>query len=286
MRLPQYLAGIDLTQRILEIGPLCNPMLHKHEANVYYADIASTEEVKETYQRDSTVAQEDICTIDFVVRGSYEEAFRDTQKFGYVVSSHVLEHVPRFIEFFQDIATVLDDQGRLYFFLPDSRYCFDRFRSPTSFAELYYIHTQNISVAPWQILDSINSTIPLNDPYILSTNRKVYPLLAKRSPFSHAKKRFEDALQGKFVGVHYSVFTPESFLLIMHDMVRAGLLPFTFVDFFPTPPHDFTFGGVLELCMEMTTNEKLAEQEMKKIRSFMLQLADIEEARGQLGNGA
>lgn len=281
MRLPQYLSDLNLTKRILEIGPLSSPLLHKHEANVYYADILPTEEVKKHYQADKSIRQEDICEIDFVIHDSYTNALKDAPKFDYVLSCHVLEHVPRFIEFFQDIANVLHEKGHIYLFLPDSRYCFDRFRSPTSFAELYYIHTRNIPVAPWQILDSVNMSIPMNDPGILWAHRNAYPMLAKRSPFSHAKKIFEDALQGQPIAAHYSVFTPESFLLILHDMMRAGLLPFKVIHFFPTPPRDFTFGGVLELCREMTTDEALAGQEMKKIRNILLQLADIEDAHAE-----
>ena len=41
-----YVSDIDVSKRILEIGPLNDPIFSKQEANVFYADIRSTDEVK------------------------------------------------------------------------------------------------------------------------------------------------------------------------------------------------------------------------------------------------
>lgn len=276
MRFKSYLSGLDLNKRTLEIGPLDNPVLSKSEADVYYSDILSTDEVKALYNHDTSVNKDEICEIDFVIRDSYTTSLKSVPGFDYIISSHVIEHIPRVIEFFQDIVNVLNTKGQMYFFLPDSRYCFDRFRFPTSFAELYYIHTQGISVAPWQVLDFHNMYIPLNDPHILSTNRKMHLMLSHRHSFSNAKQKFEATLKGEYITAHYSVFTPESFLLIIHDLVRAGLFPFKLISFFPTPQYDHTFGGVLEVCKEMLEDVGLADQEMKKIRTTLLQVADFE----------
>ena len=278
MRMENYLSGIDLGKRILEIGPLANPVLQKNEADVWYADILSTQEVKALYQNDASVDKEAICEIDFVIRTSYTETCTNVAKFEYILSSHVLEHMPRLIEFFQDTVSILSTRGKMYIFLPDSRYCFDHFRNPTSFAEIYYIHTQGLAFAPWQVLDSSNMAVPLNDPKVFCANKRNFPLLAQRQPFSRAKNNFEKALAGEYLPSHYSVFTPASFLLLLHEMTRAGVLPYKLITFFPTRKNDFTFGLVLEACPELSNSVELSNQEMVRLRREMVRLVDYEEA--------
>ena len=66
----------DKEKRILELGPLNRPIIKKNEyPNVFYADIRSTEEVKELYSGNdylnTTGIQVDIDTIeniDFVLK--------------------------------------------------------------------------------------------------------------------------------------------------------------------------------------------------------------------------
>jgi SAM-dependent methyltransferase len=273
----KYLSDMDLGKRILEIGPLDSPLLNKDEADVYYADILSTEEVKALYRNDAAVNKNAIRGIDFVIRDSYTETFKHAAKFDYILSCHVLEHMPRLIEFFQDTVNILNTHGKMYIFLPDCRYCFDHFRSPTSFAEMYYIHTQGLAFAPWQVLDSCAMSVPLNDPAVFATNKRLFPLLAQRQPFASARETFEKALDGNFMNSHYSVFTPESFLLLLHEMTRAGVLPYKLAAFFPTPPNDFTFGAVLEACPELPESTELSEQETGRLRRVMIQLVDYYE---------
>ena len=43
-----YVSDIDVSKRILEIGPLTSPIFSKQEANVFYSDIRSTDEIKKT----------------------------------------------------------------------------------------------------------------------------------------------------------------------------------------------------------------------------------------------
>jgi len=274
----RYLQDIELDKRILEIGPLANPICKKNEANVFYADSLSTQDVKAYYKHDPKIDKDSICDIDFVIHGSYTETFRDVAKFDYILSSHILEHMPRLIDFFLDSVNILNTHGRMYIFLPDCRYCFDHFRSPTSFAELYYIHTQGLKFAPWQVLDG-RMSIGLNDPKVIWANKKLFHLLAPayRGPFAGSKAIFEKALAGEDLRGHYSTFTPSSFLLLLHEMTRAGVLPYKLVRFFPTPSNSFTFGCLLEACPELPSSADVSEREMDRLRQEMVRLVDYEE---------
>jgi len=275
-----YLADLDLDKRILEIGPLAAPLLNKKEANVFYADILPTKEIKAFYQNEPEVDKDAVCEIDFVIRGSYAESLKNVAKFDYIISCHVLEHMPRLLDFFQDAVNILNPQGKIYALLPDCRYCFDHFRSPTSFAELYYIHTQGLKFVPWQVLDS-HMAVPLNDPRIFATEKKLFHLLTQRQSFDDSKNIFQKSLAGEYVPGHFSTFTPESFLLLLHESVRAGILPFKLVNFFPTSKYDFTFAAVLEACPELLQSSSLSENEMGRLREEMVKLVDYEEQQAR-----
>ena len=261
-----YLEKIDLSKRILEIGPLTNPILSKREANVFYADIRSTEEVKKLHENDPGVCKENIRDIDFVIKDSYEKSLSHVEKFDYILSSHVVEHMPRLIEFFQDIATVLTANGLLYVFVPDHRYCFDHFRTPTSFAEAYYIHQQGIRVPPWRVFDHQLETIPLNDAGRFWFGGGIAAeTLSQRSSFESAKELLDVALSGQYVDVHYSVFSPKSFLLLLYNMINARLFPFRCVEFYPTERNGCTFGVLLQACPQMRSEPKVMAYEMHKL---------------------
>ncbi len=85
MRFANYLSDMDCSKRTLEIGPLCDPILRKNEADVYYADMLSTQEVKELYKDEESVDKDAICTIDFVIRESYTKACVHVEKFDYII---------------------------------------------------------------------------------------------------------------------------------------------------------------------------------------------------------
>ena len=199
-------------------------------------------------------------------------------KFDYVVSSHVVEHMPRLIEFFQDIATVLNKKGMMYVFLPDHRYCFDHFRMPTSFAEAYYIHSQGIKVPPWRVFDHVHDTIALNDAGRLWFGEGIAAeTLSQRGPFENAVKILDRAVTREYIDAHFSVFSPKSFLLLIYNMIHARLFPFRCTAFYPTERNFFTFGAVFQVCPEMLREDKVAAYELHKF----IRLLDARDLLGE-----
>jgi len=244
-----YLNNIDLNKRILEIGPLCTPMIKKNKAlnNVFYADIRPTDEIKKLYKDNSSIDNAGICEIDYVVENSYLETFSGVEKFDYVLASHVIEHVPQLILFFQDVATVINSGGFLCLTIPDKRYCFDHFRSPTSFAEAYDIYRQGTRNHPMRVFDFFADCVPFNDPALYWREQDEAVAIQNICSFDVAKDAYERALKGDYVDVHFSVFTPESFLLLLYNMTRASLLPFKCVEFYTTRPDTLEFNAMLQL---------------------------------------
>ena len=270
-----YLTEIDASKRILEIGPLTAPMFEKSEAQVFYADIRGTEDVRALYAHDPSVDKEKICNIDFVIKGSYQESLCHVEKFDYVVSSHVLEHMPRLIQFFQDIETVITANGFLYLFVPDHRYCFDHFRMPTSFAEAYFIHTQGIEVPPWRVLDSVLDSVPLNCAHRFWSGTGIAAeTLHQRVPFTDAAKAMERVLAGEYVDAHFSVFSPRSFIILVYNLISARLFPFSCTAFYPTEQNTFTFGAVFQRCPDMRHEERIIRRELNKL-AMLLDAKDV-----------
>jgi len=237
---------VDLMKSILEIGPLANPTFKKENANVFYADIRDTQAVKDFYKGDGHVKNEAIVDIDYVIKETYSKSITDGKKFDYIVMSHVIEHIPELIKFFEDVKNILKPNGKLCLAIPDHRFCFDHFRQPTSFAEVYDIYTNGIKNVPFRVLDfSLSATI--NDKMYWWCNFDSFEHLPKsKEQFERAKKNYFRALNGDYVDVHFSVFTPETFLLLLYNMLNFNLNPFKCVEFYNTDINSFEFNCVLE----------------------------------------
>ncbi|MDR0875136.1 MAG: class I SAM-dependent methyltransferase, partial [Clostridiales Family XIII bacterium] len=229
-----YLDTMDRTKRILEIGPLSNPMVAKTKdtPHVYYADIRSTEGVKGLYQGDATVTERQIADIDFIIETSYAETFRDVEPFDYVLMRHVIEHVPELIRFFLDVATVLKEGGKLCLTVPDARYSFDHYRMPTSFAELYDIYRRGEKTSPARVLDYALSVDMSSNPEKregIATDR--YHVPNGHGTAREAIRLYDAAAGGETFDAHYSVFSPATFLLNLYYLTEAGLFPYELSDF-------------------------------------------------------
>jgi predicted SAM-dependent methyltransferase len=161
----------DKNARILELGPLNRSLLdRKKYKNYFFADIHSTEEVKELYSGSNylkrtgiVVDLEDIIPIDYVVKDTYKETFKDLEKFDYVIASHVLEHMPNLLNFFFDVQNILTEDGELIIIYPDKRFCFDHFRSESKFADIYDIWKTSEVGNPRQTLDFFTNVLHENN---------------------------------------------------------------------------------------------------------------------------
>jgi predicted SAM-dependent methyltransferase len=124
---------------ILEIGPLHAPICPRPPARVRYVDAFTTEELRDQYRSDPNVDIEQIVDVDYVWRGErYSELI--SERFGSVVTSHNIEHVPCLVSFFSNLESVLNTGGKIYFAIPDKRYCFDHYKSESSLEEVIFAH--------------------------------------------------------------------------------------------------------------------------------------------------
>jgi len=269
-----YLKMIDRNKRILEIGPLHSPMVQKNKnsANIFYADIRSTDEVKKFYADDEIVNKDKIVDIDYVIKNSYSEDLTNIEPFDYILMSHVIEHIPELISFFNDISNVLTANGKLCLTIPDKRYCFDHYRYPTSFAECYDIYYRGIKNNPFRVLDFFLSSAS-NDPVFWWNNPANYEEFPK-SRENAALECYERSLKGESLDVHFNVFTPESFLRILYHMTKMRLLPFKVAFFETTYKYDLEFNVILEKDMRLVEDGSPAELEAENLRNLFEKYSD------------
>ena len=140
----------------LEIGPLCNMILSDTNIkNKKTLDFFSQEELINNYKNDINVNINNIIKVDYVMKNinKYTDIINET--FDVCVSSHNLEHMPCIVTFLNNISSILNKGGYLFLAIPDYRYCFDKYRNPsTIFDVLFKYYTKCEKPCPISILES------------------------------------------------------------------------------------------------------------------------------------
>ena len=244
---------IKKNDQIIEFGPLNRPLFTKEEfKNIYYADIRSTEEIKNLYSGNDylnkTGISIDINTIvdvDYKITKSYKETFKD-KKFNVAYLSHVIEHMPSIIDFFKDIFEVLDENGLLVIIYPDKRYCFDHFRNEVSFRDAYATYKYGLKENARIAFDFAYNVIAENDAPKFWHDKNVIDEISK-APLDEGIKYYNDILNGKSIDdVHLWPFSDYGFLKFIYEMQRAKLLNFTIEEFYPTQDNTQEFLIILK----------------------------------------
>jgi len=110
----------------LEVSPGGAPLIKKSEGDVTYVDKVGEVKWRKSYLTTNNVQPDVILgerRLDDVFPGD---------SFDYVVSSHVLEHIPDFAGGFVSAQHILKPGGDLVMLVPDKRYTFDILRTPST----------------------------------------------------------------------------------------------------------------------------------------------------------
>lgn len=241
--------------RILELGPLNRPLLNRGEyRNYFFADIRSTEEIKKLYTGNDYLKRtgikidlSSIIDIDYVIKGSYKQTFKNVKKFDYVIVSHVLEHIPDILNFFIDIQNVLNKDGQIIILYPDKRFSFDYFRTDSKFSDIYDVWQNNKSKVGSQVLDFYSNVIPENDP-IKFWNKKYKVKMSSGKNIKKNLKAYKDTIKGSFEGdAHYWPFSDYGFIKFIRDCKMYDIFPFSLVKFVPTQFNSQEFVVILSV---------------------------------------
>src|SRR5208283_2921376 len=144
----RLLGTADRAQQIVEIGAGYCPVAPKSGGwNTHVVDHASRDELRTKYAA-AAVDRQAIEEVDTVWHdGALHEAV-PAALVGHVdriIASHVLEHIPDLIGFFDSAARLSSPDGALSIALPDRRYCFDCFKPWTTTGDVLEAHRRRPS---------------------------------------------------------------------------------------------------------------------------------------------
>lgn len=240
--------GINFDQdQCLEIGALVNPILHRQDGNVFYADHLSTGGLKKQFSWDKNFDFDRLVSVDFV--WDNHQPFKECvgREFDYVVASHVGEHVPNLIGWIDQISNVLTAKGQLRLALPDGRYCFDMKRQDSRLSDLLAAWMRK-SYCPEThfVLDFALNKVDdqlVQDMHIRYVKDFDTSELPSQFPFHEVLQWGERTLDPKHYEdvhcwvLHLNLFAKFMMTLTQHDILKVACAEWHDID----PPHSYEF---------------------------------------------
>lgn len=208
-------AHVAHPKHVLEIGALNAPVFG-NSANVRYADRFSTEELAERYPHKSNIRN-----VDYVLsRTRFSELI--PERFECIIANHVIEHVPDLITWFDQIGVLVESEGWAFLAIPDKRYTFNIIRPLTTFADLLdCAHRELVAPSVGQIFSHLylHRKVETQDIWDGKPVDTASPRIDLRKAVRNALSMAE-----QYHSVHCHVFTFDSFLQLVDDLLRAGLV--------------------------------------------------------------
>jgi Methyltransferase domain len=225
--------------RGLEIGAMDLPFVEPGEGHCNFADFRTTEELRELAKHTVGHNPEFVVSVLYNLREGYDGI---SKTYDWIAASHVVEHVPDLIWWFEALHSKLDPGGVLFLVVPDKRFTFDYHRRLTNLSDLVMAHQQQLRTPSFkQVFDHYFYMTKQIDPGELW--KGVRPEPAMRN-YAVAIGRAENALR-TYEDAHCSVFTPESFNELMNELTVSGLSKFRLESLRPTPLYQLDFTAVL-----------------------------------------
>jgi SAM-dependent methyltransferase len=271
---------------ILEIGPSYRPIAPKSRGwRTHVVDHAPQGELRAKYLTmgvDVTAIE----PVDSVWSGGklHEAVPSDLAgSFVRIIASHVIEHLPDLIGFFDSAARLIAPGGTMALAVPDRRHCFDFFKPVTLTGDVIEAHThgrtRHSRLTVWN--QAAYSVEPADDA---EWDRDVTRDLAFTSSLAAAARdyaAYSETPDQEYADFHAWHFTPAHFQLVMLELGQIGLVDWHVLEM-------ESFVGEF-LCTLRPGVVRLAEAPLKQLRLRWLYrgLADIgtqvEEALGERG---
>lgn len=257
----------------LEIGPGYAPSFPKSQGwNVETLDHATAEGLREKYAGETDTSS--IEHIDYVTDGrSIDQIIPRRKAYDFIYASHVIEHIPDPIRFFQGCNALLKPEGKLLLVVPDKRRCFDALRSLTSagdFLNAYYGADRHHT--PGNAFDFYANGATMNGGGIWESDWK--GRMEFFQPIDRALELFRSAEKsGNYVDIHAWRFTPTSFRLILRDLADIGLIELREIVTVPTNRFEFYVaagpqaGAMAE--SRMALHEAMAREQIEGLQQLL-----------------
>lgn len=244
-RRERLLAGIDVARkRGLEMAPLARPIVLKSEGDVTYVDRNDTATLIERHRNDPALCGRAVVPIDVAVgERLLPDALSHLAKFDYIVASHVVEHIPNLVTWFEEFRAILNPGGSVRLAVPDKRFTFDHLRSETTITEVLDAYVRNTRhPTSHSVIDQLLFSRPVDLVKAwdgeLGNVRALPAIFKPRDVLAMARRA---AATNEYFEVHCWAFTPRSFALLFAELGRLGLMKFACTGYFDTARYSLEF---------------------------------------------
>lgn len=230
----------------LEIGALHNPIIPQKHGIMHFVDYADSSTLKKVHAHNPDWVA-GMVEVDHVWSGSGSlvEVVGGREIYDFVIASHVIEHVPNLVGWFAGIFEVMKPGAVFNLALPDKRFTFDIDCPESTVGQLVEAHLLNYtSPSIRQMFDHCYYAKAI-EPGEIWNNRievdKVPAYTGEIAPDLAMAQAIKISKQGSYIDSHCWIFTPLSFLELLHGLVRLNLFPFIPESFMPTSVGGFEF---------------------------------------------
>jgi SAM-dependent methyltransferase len=211
---------------IAEVGASFSPIAPKNEGwNSKTIDVGSRSELIDIYRGQPGVDVDRIEEVDFVwsdgpLSGAVPSELHGT--FDAFIASHVIEHSPDLLAFFDSAATLLAPDGIILLAVPDKRFCFDYFRPLTTTGDILASHRLSRTRHTKQTIFNHNAYVVSANGICAWGQHSVENLAffhSLEAAYSSFLTYGEDNAS-PYIDMHAWQFTPASFELLFLELAR------------------------------------------------------------------
>ncbi len=216
------LAGIARDARLLEVGPSFSPLAPKRDGwNTFVIDHLDRQGLIAKYREHPGVDVTRIEEVDSVwQRGRLTDCVNPSLhgSFDVLLGSHVLEHMPDFVDFLDSAGSLLRPDGVVSMALPDKRFCFDFFRPISTTGSVLDANDQRRSRhSPGAVFDHFSSAV--RNGGLIAWSHDSAGALNLIHTLEQTRQLYETSLvSDEYVDTHAWQFTPKSFELLLFDL--------------------------------------------------------------------
>ena len=237
---------IPVGMQTLEIGPYARPLVKG--PRVKYVDVYTTDELRE---RAPAVGMnpEEVPDITWVAQPSDLSCV--DEHFGVVLSSHAIEHQPDLVHHLNQVDHILREGGRYFVLIPDHRYCFDHFMTPSTITDVLAAHLDKRASHTAESLLESRLLMTHNDPIEHWKENHGDPAHNPEFPNSDRIDRLNIAMDiyrtsnGVVKDEHAWYFTPDTFQSIIQDLYDLGLIKLRIERMYPSMLNSGEFWTIL-----------------------------------------
>lgn len=213
---------LNNSPKILEIGAYDRPTFTKAEANIFFLDALSTEELAADAEKSPSYKKEDIVPVDYIIKSNeYERYINDT--FDMILADNVFEHISNPIRWLMSLEKLLNPNGYIFLCIPEYDQIFDRFRNTTDLGHLiadYFEGVPDLDPRHTVELELFYDMNYVNKPNILEDRLSI--------------KRLLEVYKKPHFGMHCHAFSSRTFeYQIIKPILKLGLMELSFVGLHP-----------------------------------------------------